>query len=124
MRTLWARLLRNFTQCVLCGSKGQHRAGDGRRLPLRHLPQPESILDETGYRVLCAIAVIYFVRSCWNNIERIYARSTETIMQALTAKVSDLKEKLHTSGVHEEIHVYCPFSRRRNVGRSCLNVSN
>ena len=38
---------RSVSECALCGSKSRHRAGEGKRLPLRHLPQPDSILDET-----------------------------------------------------------------------------
>ena len=51
---------RSVSECIVCGSKSWHHAGDGERLPLRHLPQPESIqtiLDETGnlvrYRECC-----------------------------------------------------------------------
>ena len=38
-------------------------------------------------------------------------RSTESIMQSLTAKVGDLKERVQTIGEHEEILHYCvlPF---------------
>ena len=72
---------RSVSECALCGSTSRHRAGDEKHLRLRYLPQPESIqaiLDETGncvliQRVLCAIAVIYLVRSCWSTMERIYA---------------------------------------------------
>ena len=42
---------RCVSECALCGSKSKHRAGNDKRAPLRHLPQPETsnvLLDAAG----------------------------------------------------------------------------
>ena len=67
-----------------------------------------------------ALAVIYFVRivgAIWRGYKLC---STESIMQALTAKVGDLKERLQTDDAHEEI---APVCTTLFLGED-LNISN
>ena len=56
---------RIVSERALCGSKSRHRTVDGRRLPLRHLPQPETILDETGNFGKCLDAESIVCNSCY-----------------------------------------------------------
>lgn len=81
----------------------------GKRLPLRHLPQPESHItwDRKLWKVesvLCTSCYLFCKKLLEQYGEDI--RSTESIMQALTAKVGDLKERLQTSNEHEEIALW------------------
>ena len=103
---------RSVSECVLCGSKSRHRAGDAKRLPLRPLPEPESIqnvLDEMGECEKSLHTDSVVCNSCYLFCKKLLhqygedMRSTESIMQSLTAKVCDLKERVQNSSEHKEI---------------------
>ena len=89
---------------VHCVVAKANRAGIDKRLPLRPLPQPESIkivLDETGNFEKCLSVDSVVCNSCYLFCKRLLqqcgedVRPAESIMQSLKAKVMDLKERLH-----------------------------
>ena len=117
---------RSVSECALCGSKSQHRAGSDKRLPLRHIPQPESIqiiLDDFEKRldtesVVCNSCYLFCKKLLQQYGEE--ARSTESIIQSLAAKVGDLKERVHqcrTSGEHEQIALLQTVIFQKTPGR-------
>ena len=99
----------SYCRCVsegaLCGSKSKHHAGNDKGVPLRPLPQPETIkvlLDEAGNLEKCVSMESVACNSCYLFSKRLLQhcgediRPAESIIGSLGAKVINLKENMHT----------------------------
>ena len=108
---------RTDVECALCGSKCRHRATIDRSLPLRPVPQPQSInvlLQEAGNFDKCFTVDSVACNSCYLFCKRLLQqsdddlRSPESIVHALTTKVTELQDRLQqcsNSSEHDEVEL-------------------